>query len=477
MVIQRALRQSRAGFVVVDALAVAAALVLALLMRHGQLAGVVEPYLAAIPYVVVIFVLSFRYAGAYQHLRGGVREAVRIAVGVAIGTAITLALSFFYRGFSYSRLTVVFFFGLAIVLPLHLRYLYRTSLQLLVGQGQWVKRVLVVGESPEVGLVLEELVSIKSDYLPIGVLSRRGDERRKDFGHVQVPVLGAISDSDRVIADAQPDLVIVADRNVTEGDETRIIDACTKANIHWKVLPRTGAPADQELALAVVGGVPLLGSKGNNITGFNYLLKRVMDAILCLVLLAVLSPLMLTVAALIKIFSKGPVLFVQERIGYRGRPFRFYKFRTMRMTNDDSIHREYVAQWINNNQNAKIDDNGTVVHKITKDPRVIPVVGGFIRKYSIDELPQLLNVIKGDMSLVGPRPCLGYEVDLYQRWHKMRFDALPGITGLWQVSGRNRLTFDQMVGLDIRYLQNWSLPLDLSIIARTPYVILFDKAY
>ncbi|HHN74666.1 MAG TPA: sugar transferase, partial [Acidobacteria bacterium] len=103
--------------------------------------------------------------------------------------------------------------------------------------------------------------------------------------------------------------------------------------------------------------------------------------------------------------------------------------------------------------------------------------GAFIRKFSIDELPQLFNVIKGDMSLVGPRPCLPYEAEMYRRWHKMRFDALPGITGLWQVSGRNRLSFDQMVALDIRYLQNWSLGLDLQIMVKTPYIILFDKAY
>jgi lipopolysaccharide/colanic/teichoic acid biosynthesis glycosyltransferase len=108
---------------------------------------------------------------------------------------------------------------------------------------------------------------------------------------------------------------------------------------------------------------------------------------------------------------------------------------------------------------------------------VIPFIGALIRKFSIDELPQLFNVIRGDMSLVGPRPCLTYERELYQRWHRMRFDVLPGITGLWQVSGRNRLTFEQMVKLDIRYLQNWTLFLDLAIIARTPYTVLFERAY
>ncbi|MDQ7008083.1 MAG: sugar transferase, partial [Acidobacteriota bacterium] len=229
--------------------------------------------------------------------------------------------------------------------------------------------------------------------------------------------------------------------------------------------------------LSVVAGIPLLGSKGNNITGFNYVLKRLVDIAVSAVLLVIFSPLMLLVALAIKIFSKGPVLFSQERIGYRGRPFKFYKFRSMHVANDPSIHQDYVKKWIEGDKAAEVQDGDTKVHKITRDPRIIPWVGPFIRKFSIDELPQLFNVIKGDMSLVGPRPCLPYEAEMYRRWHKMRFDALPGITGLWQVSGRNRLSFDQMVALDIRYLQNWSLGLDLQIMAKTPYIILFDKAY
>jgi len=124
-----------------------------------------------------------------------------------------------------------------------------------------------------------------------------------------------------------------------------------------------------------------------------------------------------------------------------------------------------------------LKDGGTTVHKLTHDPRIIPFIGSLIRKSSIDELPQLFNVLKGDMSLVGPRPCLRYEMEDYKVWHKARFDALPGITGLWQVSGRNRLTFDEMVRLDINYLQNWTFSKDLLILLKTPYIVLFDKAY
>ena len=151
--------------------------------------------------------------------------------------------------------------------------------------------------------------------------------------------------------------------------------------------------------------------------------------------------------------------------------------RSMHHNTDESIHEEYVKNWINNGKESAIKDGNIEVHKLTNDPRIIPHIGKFIRKYSIDELPQLFNVLNGDMSLVGPRPCLQYEMEQYKPWHKARFDALPGITGLWQVSGRNRITFDEMVRLDISYLQNWSFEKDIIILLKTPFVVLFDKAY
>jgi exopolysaccharide biosynthesis polyprenyl glycosylphosphotransferase len=477
MVIQRSLSQYRAGFVVLDAVGVACALLVAHFLRHGSLWSIDYPYIAAIPYTVLVFVLAFRAFGVYQVQRGGLREALNLAGGVAAGLAGTLALSFFYRGFSYSRLTAIYFAVLAFALPLHLRYFYRALLQLVFGQSQWLKRVLVVGESPAAARILEELVHAKSDFLAIGILTHDEGSEGLSFGSHRIPALGTIDDARRVIVEAAPDLVILSDRELDGASQQKILELCIDKDIKWQVIPTIPGPLGETLDLSVVGGVPLLGSKGNNITGFNYVVKRGVDIVVALALLILVSPAMALVALLIKTFSKGPVLYTQERIGFRGRPFTFYKFRSMHVASDDGIHREFVAKWIADQDDAKLEDRGVVVHKITRDPRLIPVVGAFIRKFSIDELPQLFNVIKGDMSLVGPRPCLAYERELYQRWHRMRFDVLPGITGLWQVSGRNRLTFDQMVKLDIRYLQNWTLFLDLAIIARTPYTVLFDKAY
>jgi exopolysaccharide biosynthesis polyprenyl glycosylphosphotransferase len=475
MALDRSLRQYRTGFVLVDVAAVLCAFLLAHVLRHGAPLSIPEPYLWALPYVALVFLFAFRSMGAYETRRGGIREMVQIAAGVGAGLAGTLALSFFYRGFSYSRLVSIFFAILAFVLVLHFRYLYRAILDLMFGQSQWLKRVLVVGDCAQAKLLLEELRDHKSDYIPLGVLVATTQGRPSErYG---VPVLGTLDEIDDVIERLRPDMTIIADPTVAEGDQARIIETCLDRDIHWKIIPRIPAPADQEVGLSVVAGLALLGSKGNNITGFNYLLKRIVDVAAAGALLVLLSPLMAGVAIGVKLLSKGPVLFVQERVGYRAKAFRFYKFRSMHVSSDDSIHREYVKKWINGGSEAELQDGRTVVHKLTRDPRVIPWIGWLIRKFSIDELPQLFNVIKGDMSLVGPRPCLPYEVELYKRNHRMRFDVLPGITGLWQVSGRNRLTFDQMVALDIRYLQNWSIGLDLAIMAKTPYIVFFDKAY
>lgn len=199
--------------------------------------------------------------------------------------------------------------------------------------------------------------------------------------------------------------------------------------------------------------------------------KRLVDITGSLLALALASPLFLAIAAAVKLTSKGPVLFRQQRVGRYGRKFTFLKFRSMRVNNDHAIHEEYVKNLIAGSIDSK-------VKKITNDPRITRV-GRFLRKTSLDEIPQFLNVLKGDMSLVGPRPPIPYEVDAYEIWHRRRLLAVkPGITGLWQVNGRSRTTFDEMVRLDLQYAKSWSVWLDLKILFQTPRaVVAGDGAY
>jgi lipopolysaccharide/colanic/teichoic acid biosynthesis glycosyltransferase len=202
-------------------------------------------------------------------------------------------------------------------------------------------------------------------------------------------------------------------------------------------------------------------------------LKRSLDVMGAISLLAMLSPLLLLITAAVRLTSKGPALFRQERLGQGMKPFRMLKFRTMRPDAGHAIHREYVTQFIKGSRNNAAADPG--VFKLTNDSRITPL-GHILRKTSLDELPQLWNVVVGDMSLVGPRPPIQYEVDQYKGWHLRRvLDAKPGLTGLWQVTGRSRTTFDEMVRLDLRYARTYSLWTDLKILLATPRAVIAGK--
>lgn len=207
----------------------------------------------------------------------------------------------------------------------------------------------------------------------------------------------------------------------------------------------------------------------------GYPLKRSLDVVAALVALTVLSPLMLVVALAIKLTSPGPVIFRQSRVGRGGAPFVMYKFRSMRTDMDDRVHREFVAKLIDGGKTAASGSAHAGGFKLKVDPR-ITAIGRFIRKTSIDELPQFYNVLKGEMSLVGPRPPVPYEAERYQSWHQRRvFELKPGLTGIWQVEGRSRVSFDEMVRMDLRYLRHCSLRFDLGILLRTVAVVLTCK--
>jgi lipopolysaccharide/colanic/teichoic acid biosynthesis glycosyltransferase len=205
--------------------------------------------------------------------------------------------------------------------------------------------------------------------------------------------------------------------------------------------------------------------------------KRVMDLLASALALVFLSWLLFAIVLLIKATSKGPALFRQKRIGQHGKPFTFLKFRSMHVGNDATIHREYVARLIAGKKDSP-GQGKQEIFKITNDPRITPI-GRILRKTSLDELPQLINVLKGEMSLIGPRPPVPYEFECYDLWHRRRvLEVKPGITGLWQVKGRSRTSFDDMVRLDLHYTRNWSLWLDLKILLDTPRAVFSgDGAY
>jgi lipopolysaccharide/colanic/teichoic acid biosynthesis glycosyltransferase len=207
--------------------------------------------------------------------------------------------------------------------------------------------------------------------------------------------------------------------------------------------------------------------------GLSRLIKRTMDIVGSVLALAICSPLFVVISIAIKLTSKGPFLFRQERVGQYGMTFTCLKFRSMKFVNDPGIHKEYIKRFISGKvEDKQAGQSGQAVYKIRGDPRLTRI-GKLLRRTSLDELPQLVNVLKGEMSLVGPRPPIPYELENYDIWHRRRvLEAKPGITGLWQVNGRSRTSFDDMVRLDLRYARWWSPWLDIKILLQTPRAVL-----
>jgi lipopolysaccharide/colanic/teichoic acid biosynthesis glycosyltransferase len=252
-----------------------------------------------------------------------------------------------------------------------------------------------------------------------------------------------------------------------------VSDLTNRLTIRLRVYPEPRRLGDEDLQHVDLFLYPELHADQQAITNFK-ILKRGMDIFVSLLLIMVLFPLLLAIAGLVKMSSRGPVIFRQVRIGQMMKPFMMCKFRTMYADADNGIHHDYVSWFISSSGKAQEKEKQSFF-KLTNDPRITPI-GHILRKTSLDELPQLWNVLRGEMSLVGPRPPLWYELQQYKPWHRHRvLEAKPGITGLWQVTGRSRTTFDDMVRLDLRYARARSLWADIRILLATPVAVIKGK--
>jgi exopolysaccharide biosynthesis polyprenyl glycosylphosphotransferase len=476
MKIGRSIRHYTYGLILLDSFGWIISFIFAYWARNPALFPHVSPeYIVILPFVVPMLLLSFYYFRLYHSRFGLVMEAIQIGKATVLGMLVFFAFLFFYRGFSFSRLFSITYVVLSFITVLFIRGLYHRAFSRIMRSIRWQWKILVAGGGPIGRQIIDEIIEKPTEYRIIGFLDDDEDVCGENYKGVRC--LGKTTELERILLYEKVDEVIIAMPSAPRGVYSRLIEICNHLEVKFRFIPKMYEIMLQDVTVDVLGALPLIGLRGSNLTGYNYLFKRAVDITLASLLLAIFALPMLIIAGLIKIVSPGPVLFKQERIGLNRQPFTFFKFRSMHLNCDDAVHKAYVQKWIGDCKASAIEDNGVTVHKLTDDPRVIPYIGHFIRKYSIDELPQLFNVILGDMSLIGPRPCLRYEMQQYKSWHKARFEALPGITGLWQISGRNRLSFDEMVKLDIHYLQNWSLEKDLFILFKTPFTVLWDRAY
>jgi exopolysaccharide biosynthesis polyprenyl glycosylphosphotransferase len=306
-----------------------------------------------------------------------------------------------------------------------------------------------VGRGDHIEAVAHALQTPGSPVKVIGFVSL---EPRPDNG---LTSLGEIADIGRIVADNRADEVIIADPAFPQPQAVELVDTCHQRGVKVRVAPSTMEILIHRAEFVPGQSVPLFELKPPVFEGFDYALKRAFDMVAGVVLLALASPVLLSCALAVRLSSRGPIIYRSMRPGIGGVPFACIKFRTMYV---DAEHRQPELEERNEASGA--------LFKIRDDPRMTPV-GRFLRSYSLDELPQLINVLRGEMSVVGPRPLPQRDYDRLEDWHKKRYLVMPGITGLWQVSGRSDLDFDDLVRLDFLYLERWSVFLDLSIILKT----------
>lgn len=415
--------------------------------------------------LTTILLVVYKTEGLYTPKRGTswLDEVYTIFIGTLAGIAIMIVITFFYRPNFYSRL-LFGYAGISITLTLSLsRLIVRQIWEYLRGRGMGVDRVLVVGAGEIGRAIMRSIMALPQlGYQVVGFLDDEAPE--KTIG--RFPSLGSTKDLPRLLEERKIDEVIITLPWASHEEIIKMVAQCERAKVPARIVPDLFQMRLSRVDVEEVGGIPLLGVKEVSIRGWNLALKRAIDVVVSLTILLFLSPLILLTAALIRLESPGPALFRQTRIGRNGNTFTLYKFRSMRPEAEEELSEVH-----------DLNEAEGVFFKIRKDPRCTRV-GKVLRRFSLDELPQMYNILRGEMSLVGPRPALPIEVERYKEWHRQRLGVLPGLTGLWQVMGRSDLTFDEMVMLDLFYNENWSLWLDLKIMLMTiPTVLSGRGAY
>jgi exopolysaccharide biosynthesis polyprenyl glycosylphosphotransferase len=387
---------------------------------------------------------------------------------------------FNYRAFSYARSVFLLDFLIALGSFYAIRLLMRTAQTSFRVRGVNLIPTLVVGRGPEAAFCIKEMQERPSlGYRVIGTVDTGAGADGGDVPAMYegVPVISDLAGLPDAIRESGANEVIIADSNVDGDALFDVMMRCgRRRGVEFRIAPSLFNCLPSKTEVDQIGALPMIRLFREPLSDFARGTKRISDLVIAAVTLALLSPFWLLIALLIKFDSKGPVLYTQERVGMDGRIFLVYKFRTMRMDADSEIHREYQRKFIAGHAEANVGDEDSPAYKLRDDPRITRV-GRILRRLSLDEVPQLFNVLRGDMSIVGPRPPIPYEVEAYELRHRKRLDMKPGLTGLWQVSGRNRLPFEEMVKLDLFYIENWSLLFDLKIIMRTVMVMLRGDGY
>ena len=420
------------------------------------------PYIALVPVIAPLWIFLLTFFGAYKTpAETSAFDLIWAVVrAVATGLALTLALLFVLKiqyvsrviTFSFAALNLVALIGVRLASVWH----HRRSLQ----RGENFRKVLIVGSGKRGQRLADTLVSGRDMGIQVvGYLDPDPAEVGRDLGGPKV--LGTVDDITSILKDNVVDEVILATPRSMIGTVEKLVRACEEEGVRVRIMADLFDVQIAQMTLDAFGNVPFLTLDPVAQEEWKLLIKRGVDLALGLAALLLLLPFMAVIALIIRLDSAGPALFVQERVGLNKHRFRMYKFRTMF---EGSERRQAELERFNEAEGP--------IFKIAKDPRITRV-GSFLRRTSLDELPQIFNVIRGDMSLVGPRPMSIRDVDLFDRGvQRRRFSVKPGITCLWQISGRSNLPFSKWLELDLWYIEHWSLTLDAKVLLRTIPIVL-----
>ena len=407
-----------------------------------------QPLFEYIKFIIMflpIWLVVFAVSGLYglRERMGIFKEAGKIIIASSAALALFMVIIFFSRTFFFSRLIVIFSWVLIILAVILGRFLIRFTQRFFYRYDVGVHRVIILGKNSFTKPIISEI------------------QRRRGLGYRIVKIIDqeGIDKLDKIFGGSPCDEILVTDSAITDKQVGKILEFCRLNRIGFKMTPSLLLVRSSHVNMETLAGAPILEFKRTPLDGWGKIIKRLFDIIVSFILIILLSPVMIIVSLLVKLTSKGPVFFCQERVGLDAN-FTFYKFRTM-MENAQLDHEKLMKKY-------------GKMFKLKKDPRLTSI-GGFLRRTSLDELPQFFNALKGDMSLIGPRPPMPEEVAKYNNWEKNRLGVKPGITGLWQVSGRSELSFDEWVKLDSYYIENWSLWLDLQIFLKTIKVVFLGR--
>ncbi|PIE33327.1 hypothetical protein CSA56_12210 [candidate division KSB3 bacterium] len=457
-------------FIVLDLAAINASFYAAHYIRDHLLSFLKKPHIPFLYYhkfllfVNVVTPLVFSSLGLYRLKQGElwVDEIFRVGKGVIVNALLLMAGSYLVQGYEFSRVMISLFAVLAMFSCFALRWGAVSCYHFLLKKGFNLHRTLIIGTGKSATVVHKVLQKHRETAFDVVGFISDPHENIASETEQAFPILADITQLPLVIREHDINELIIT----TDSDSREIVSRSKQLGVNVRLITDFESLSVHETRFEELAGLPMVFFKGTPLFGMNLLIKRLMDVLFSAVGLVLLSPLLALIAFFIKLETPGPVIFHQKRVGKNAEPFTMLKFRSM------CHHAEDMKKELSDQNEA----HGPLF-KMKNDPRHTKV-GRIIRKLSLDELPQLWNVLRGDMSLVGPRPPVPEEVAAYDKKACKRLEIKPGITGLWQVSGRSDLTFDEMLKLDVYYMWNWSLSNDIKILLRTiPTVISGDGAY